>query len=62
MRAWLRFLLPVQRMAANMVDQIIYRAVCCREWPVLGLGERMGKCGYCKEVPQIVGLWNEKEN
>lgn len=29
-------------------------AVCCREWPVL-IGCAIGRCGYCKKVPVVVG-------
>lgn len=36
----------------------ILRAVCCREWPVLGLNP-MGKCGYCKQVPEVMGPWKD---
>jgi len=31
-------------------------ACCCRDWPVM-LGVKIGHCGYCGEVPVVVGPW-----
>ena len=30
----------------------IVTGYCCREWP-LALGVRIGRCGYCGEVPKV---------
>lgn len=35
-------------------------AYCCRSWPVIR-GVRIGRCGYCGEVPRIVGDWATRE-
>ena len=32
------------------------RARCCRDWPVLAF-TRMGRCGYCGQVPVVIGSW-----
>lgn len=34
----------------------LMRAECCRAWPVF-IGVRMGRCGYCGEVPVVTGEW-----
>jgi len=36
------------------MDVPIVRARCCRDWPVLAMA-RMGRCGYCGQVPVVVG-------
>jgi len=36
------------------MDMLIVRAHCCRDWPVLALA-RMGRCGYCGQIPVVVG-------
>lgn len=38
------------------VDYLLVRARCCRDWPVLAW-TRMGRCGYCGEVPVVIGPW-----
>lgn len=38
--------------------ELLWLARCCRAWPVMGL-TRMGSCGYCRQVPQVEGLWPE---
>ena len=35
---------------------LLARARCCRDWPVM-LGVRIGHCGYCGQVPVVVGPW-----
>jgi len=35
------------------MDVLIVRARCCRDWPVLAMA-RMGRCGYCGQVPVVV--------
>jgi len=35
---------------------LIARARCCRDWPVLAL-TKMGRCGYCGQVPVGIGPW-----
>jgi len=35
------------------MDVPIVRARCCRDWPVLAM-TRMGRCGYCGQVPVVV--------
>jgi hypothetical protein len=36
----------------------LLRGRCCRDWPIIPL-ERVGKCGLCGEVPEIVGVWDD---
>jgi len=36
------------------VNVLLVRARCCRDWPVLAM-TRMGRCGYCGQVPVVVG-------
>ena len=31
---------------------VVVVATCCRRWPV-ALGCRLGRCGYCHQVPVI---------
>ena len=38
------------------VDVLLVRARCCRDWPVLAL-TKMGHCGYCGQVPSVIGPW-----
>lgn len=35
---------------------LLVRAHCCRDWPVLAL-TKMGHCGYCGQVPVVIGPW-----
>ena len=35
-------------------DPIIVTARCCRDWPVM-MFVRIGRCGYCGQVPIVVG-------
>ena len=35
---------------------LLVRAHCCRDWPVLAL-TKIGRCGYCGQVPVVVGPW-----
>jgi len=35
---------------------LIARARCCRDWQVLA-GVRIGHCGYCGQVPEVLGPW-----
>jgi len=37
-------------------DCLLARARCCRDWPVLAW-TRMGRCGYCGEIPVVIGPW-----
>ena len=38
----------------------LWEAQCCCSWPVLGLTP-LGHCGYCNEVPAVVGPWKAAE-
>ena len=40
----------------DTVDVLLLRARCCRDWPVLAL-TKMGHCGYCGQVPVMIGPW-----
>lgn len=40
----------------NITDLPLSEAVCCRSWPVSGYF-RLAPCGYCGQVPVIVGPW-----
>ena len=39
---------------------LLLRARCCRDWPVMA-GVKLSRCGYCGEVPKVVGAWGDRE-
>ena len=45
-----------------MSDLVFYlRARCCTDWPIVA-GYPLGRCGICKQVPVVVGTWDEEEH
>ncbi len=40
---------------------LILRGRCCRDWPLQPLS-RIGKCGYCGQVPVVLGEWEATQD
>ena len=38
---------------------LLMKAYCCREWPV-DPRYRLGRCGYCRQIPVIIGEWDKR--
>jgi len=42
--------------------ETLWTASCCRLWPVMPYYGRMGRCGLCNEVPEIIYLhWDDEK-
>jgi hypothetical protein len=47
-------------MTEELIDPpiLLVRGRCCRDWPIV-VGVKTGTCGYCGQVPEIVGEWGD---
>lgn len=41
------------------MSQFYLRGRCCRDWPLVPL-EKIGRCGYCGETPEVIGVWEDE--